>query len=129
MSGCTIGFVFGVVLRMPCRGRFMWPLAVAGLGFKYFRMSVSDILGHPLRKPFRVALSSLDIAGLHSDWCANLTLFARVDIEWANVATCLSSFLRVVSAGRGCAVRSALMGIVHRSVIGSFNPRSIVLLL
>jgi hypothetical protein len=31
------------------------------------RMSVSDILGHPLRKPFRVALSSLDIVGLHSD--------------------------------------------------------------
>ena len=66
---------------MPCRGRFIWPLAVAGLGFKYFRMSVSEILGHPLRKPFRVALSSLDIFGLHRDWCANLTLLALVVIE------------------------------------------------
>jgi hypothetical protein len=29
MSGC-------LVLRMPICGRFMWPLAVAGLGLRYF---------------------------------------------------------------------------------------------
>ena len=87
------------------------------------------MFGHPFRNPFRVALRSLDIVGLHRDWCANFTLIARVDIEWANVATCLSSFFRIVSVGRECVLRSALMGIIHKSVIGSFNPRSIVLLL
>ena len=81
VSCCAIVLVLGVVLRMPCRGRFIWPLAVAGLGFKYLTMSVSEIFGHPLRKPFRVALSNLDIVGLHSDWCANLTLLALVEIE------------------------------------------------
>jgi len=66
---------------MPCCGRFMWPLAVAGLGFRYLRISFSEMLGHPLRKPVCVALRSMDIFGLHGDWCANFTLFARVEIE------------------------------------------------
>ena len=43
---------------------------------------------HPLRNPLRVTLINLEILGLHNDWCANFTLFARVDMEWANVATC-----------------------------------------
>ena len=114
---------------MPCRGRFIWPLAVAGLGFKYLMMSVSEILGHPLRKPFRVALSSLDIVGLHSDWCANFTLLALVLIECVNAATCSVSFVRAASVDLGCAFWLAFMGIVHKSVLGSFNPLSIVLLL
>ena len=122
-------FNFGVVLRMPCRGRFICPFAVAGLGFRYLRMSVSDILGHPLRKPFRVALSSLDIVGLHSDWCANLTLLALVLIECVNDATCSLSVFNAASVDRGGVIWLALMGIVHRSVLGSFNPRNIVLLL
>ena len=107
----------------------MCPLAVAGLGFRYLRISVSDMLGHPLRNPFRVALRSVDIVGLHRDWCANFTLFARVEIECANVATCSSSFVRVVSVDRGGAMVLVFMGIVHKSVVGSFNPFSIVLLL
>ena len=78
---CGRPLFFGVVLRIPCRGRFMCPLAVAGLGLRYFRISVSDMLGHPFRNPFRVALRSLDIVGLHRAWCANFTLFARVDME------------------------------------------------
>jgi hypothetical protein len=32
---------FGVVLRMPCLGHFICPFAVAGLGFKYFRINFS----------------------------------------------------------------------------------------
>jgi hypothetical protein len=56
----------GHVLLMPWRGRFMCPLAVAGLGLRYFMMSFSVKLGHPLRKPLLVAFNRVDILGLHS---------------------------------------------------------------
>ena len=72
---------FGVVLRMLCRGCFMCPFAVAGLGLIYFSISFSEMFGHPLKKPFCVALRSVDIFGLHRDWCANFSLFACVEIE------------------------------------------------
>ena len=89
MTGIDIGegasifgcIFFGVVLLMPCRGRFICPLAVAGLGLRYLRISSSDMLGHPFKKPRRVALRSVEILGLHNDWCVNLTLLARVEIE------------------------------------------------
>ena len=64
---------FGVVLFIPCRGRFMQPLAVAGLGLRYLSTNSSLIFGHPLRYPLRMALMSLDIFGLHSAWWANFT--------------------------------------------------------
>jgi len=67
ISCSSVDLVLGVVLRIPCRGRFMWPLAVAGFGFRYLRMSFSEMLGRPFRKPFCVALRSVDILGLHSD--------------------------------------------------------------
>ena len=56
-----------VVLWIPWWGLFMWPLAVAGIGFKYLRISFLEIFGHPLSNPFCVALSSLEMVGLHSD--------------------------------------------------------------
>ena len=107
----------------------MWPLAVAGLGFKYLRISFSVIFGHPLRNPFCVALRSLEMVGLHNDWCANLTLLALVEMEWANTATCLfgSNWAALFVCAGGCA--SGLMGIVHRSVAGSLRPCNITLLL
>ena len=58
---------FGHVLLMPCSGRFMCPFAVAGLGFRYLRINFSVKFGHPFRKPFRTAFSSVDIFGLHND--------------------------------------------------------------
>ena len=105
----------------------MWPLAVAGLGFRYLRISFSDMLGHPFRKPFRVALRSVDILGLHNDWCANLTLLALVEMEWAKTATCLtvSVFADSIACVGVCFV--VLMGMVHRSVAGSLRHFSIVL--
>ena len=63
MPVAFVRFGRGVVLRMPCRGRFICPFAVAGLGFKYFRIRVSDKLGHPFRKPRRTAFSRVDILG------------------------------------------------------------------
>ena len=80
-------FIFGVVLLIPCRGRFMHPLAVAGLGLRYLSTNSSLIFGHPLRKPLRMALMSLDILGLHSDWWVNFTWLARVLMEWVKAAT------------------------------------------
>jgi hypothetical protein len=104
----------------------MWPLAVAGLGFKYLRMSFSEMLGHPFRKPLRVALRSLDILGFHSDWCANLTLLALVEMEWAKAATCftLSDFAGFLVCAGDCF--TGLMGMVHRSVAASLCPCSII---
>ena len=104
----------------------MWPLAVAELGFRYLSINVSEMFGHPFKKPFRVAFRSVDILGLHSDWCANLTLFARVEIEWAKCAVCWT-----VSGRVGCAIFEdgvwyVLIGTVHKSVLMSLYPRRIV---
>ena len=69
---------FGVVLFIPCCGRFMHPFSVAGLGLRYLSTNSSLIFGHPLRNPLRMALMSLDIFGLHSAWWVNFTLLACV---------------------------------------------------
>ena len=62
-------FVFTcfVVLLIPFFGRFICPLAVAGLGFKYFVTNSLDRFGHPFKKPFRNAFIRLEIFGLHND--------------------------------------------------------------
>ena len=56
------------------------------LGLRYFRISVSFILGHPLRNPCRTAFRREEILGLHRDWCENLTVLARVQTECVNDA-------------------------------------------
>jgi hypothetical protein len=60
MDDCLI-FAFGVVLLIPCLGLFICPFAVAGLGFKYFRINFSLMFGHPLRNPFRTAFNNVEI--------------------------------------------------------------------
>jgi hypothetical protein len=140
-SGCVgkVGVSVGSggirrVLRMPWRGRFMCPFAVAGLGLRYLRINFSDKLGHPLRNPLRTALRSVDIFGLHNDWCANLTLLARVRTECMNAANvtpgCMSAgMLRRarsnIGASHGRADCVAIIGRVHKSVVTSLNPRRI----
>ena len=126
---CCSDLFFRVVLRIPWRGRVLWPFAVAGLGLRYFSISFLELLGHPFRKPFCAALRSVEIFGLHRDWCANFILFYRVEMEWANKATCLAVSGWVGSVVFGGVLWLALRGIVHKSVIGSFNPFRIVLLL
>ncbi len=69
------------MLRIPFLGRFIWPLAVAGLGFKYFVTNVLLMFGHPLRKPFFNAFIRVEIFRLHRDWWANLTALAWVLTE------------------------------------------------
>ena len=47
-SGVSIGglVAFVRVLRMPCRGCYMCPLAVAVLGLRYLRINVLVMFGH-----------------------------------------------------------------------------------
>ncbi len=78
--------VLGVMLRIPCRGLFMCPLAVAGLGLRYLRINFSLIFGQPIKKPCCVAFSIVEIFGLHNDWCANFTAFSLVCTECVNAA-------------------------------------------
>ena len=123
-------FIFGVVLRIPCHGRFMWPLAVAGLGLRYLSISSTEMLGHPFKKPFLVALSSLDILGLHNDWWANLTLSARVEMEWTKLAASCAvgvGSTRLFIFGDGCL--SEGIGSVHKSLLGSLKTLRITFLL
>jgi hypothetical protein len=61
MAGSTGGTPFGVVLQIPCHGLFMWPIAVAGLGFKYFKINLLLIFGPPFMKPCLTALSKVEI--------------------------------------------------------------------
>ena len=90
MIGCisVTFFVFGVVLLIPCRGLFICPLVVAGLALRYLLINFSLRFGHPSRKPRQTALRSVEIFGLHNDWCTNLTPFALVLTECVKLATC-----------------------------------------
>ena len=121
--------ILGVVLLIPCRGRFIHPFAVAGLGFRYFSINSSLMYGHPLRNPFLVARNSRDILGLHNDWCANFTLLARVVIECVNNAECASSASPLVAAVGTVLIALLLLmiGSVHRSVDASLYPRTMIL--
>ncbi len=58
---------FGRVLPMPCQGRFMCPFAITGLGFRYLRINISEIFGHPFKKSLRVAFSRVEILGFPRD--------------------------------------------------------------
>ncbi len=74
------------MLLIPCLGCFMWPFIVAGLGFKYLRINVLLMPGHPFKYPHYVAFNREENFGLHNDWCANLTALARVVTECVNIA-------------------------------------------
>jgi hypothetical protein len=82
--------------------------AVAGLGYRYLKISFSLILGHPLRKPRLVAISSDDIFRLHKDWCANFTWFNLVLTKCTNmVARMTPGWTDTCSWSKGeCGTRS-----------------------
>ena len=145
-SGVSIGglVAFVRVLRMPCRGRYMCPLAVAVLGLRYLRINVLVMFGHPLRNPRRTALRSIDILGLQRDWWANLTVLACVCTECVKVANVAcrvteSNKLGMCRArskqgpvcdkttGTGAVHTPLGMGNVHKSVDGSLYPCEITL--
>ncbi len=134
LGGCTLD----AMLRV-----FHVAFTVAGLGLRYRRMSLSGIVGHPLRKPLCVAFNRVEILGLHKDWCANFTALARARTECTNVAI-LRPGCTLDGTRRGCGaqpiqgpvrgkggivaklgeVHSLLIGIgsVHKSVDRSLYP-------
>jgi hypothetical protein len=117
----NVGFAwmscFGVVLQILWRGRFMCPLAVAGLRLRYFKINFLLMFGHPSRNPRRTALSNVKILGLPRDWWANQTAFIRVRTECVNNAYsgCMwTAGWRLV--GDSIALRCLLMSSVHSLV-------------
>jgi hypothetical protein len=76
----------GVVLRIPLRGLFICPFAVAGLATRYLRTVIATKCGAPSRKPALIALSIDAIGGLPKLWCANLTLLIYVVCAYENPA-------------------------------------------
>ena len=112
----------------------MWPLAVAGLGFKYLSINFSERFGHPLRNPRRTAFSRVDIFGLHNDWWANFTPFARVFTECVKDARLTPGWISmlpwarsILGDDRGRADLVALIGSVHNPVETSLIPRKMTL--
>ena len=94
------------------------------------------MLGQPRTNPLRVAFRSVEILGLHNDWCANMTELARVQMECLNVASSMCSELST-ALGFLCGLPTfpllsaivALIGSIHKLVAGSLNPRKIIFLL
>jgi hypothetical protein len=111
------------------------------------RINFSVKFGHPLRKPFRTAFSSVDIFGLHNDLWANLTLFARVFTECVNIARLTTLLATSVASVGGCGAQPSQglgrgriyfvplatcpgvvhipfvgIGSIHKSVDPSLNP-------
>jgi hypothetical protein len=136
---CAGTIVLGVLLLMPGQSCFMCPFAVVGLGLRYRKINFLDIFGHPLRYPMCMALSNVEIGGLHSAWWANFTPLAHVRTECVNNARstplCNVS-LRCkaqsgIGAGSGWAecIPSGVIGSVHKSVDEFSNPRNITCLL
>jgi len=72
---------FWVVLHSPLRGRFMWPLDVAGLGMRYFVTDLMSRCGAPRRKPASIAMMRDDFGGFPRLWCMNVTALAFV-VRW-----------------------------------------------
>ena len=113
----------------------MCPLAVVGLGLRYLRMSFSVMLGHPFKKLLWTALRRVEMGGLHSDWCANLTSLARVQTECVNDASwtplcigvlgCVARAKHVANCGGMGCIPAGVIGKVYNSVVGSLNPRKI----
>ena len=76
LAGVVVASTFSHILRIPWRGCFMCPLAVAGLRLRYLLIKSLLMFGHPFKKPRCIAFKRVDIGGLHNNWCANLTVMA-----------------------------------------------------
>jgi len=146
----------GVVLRIPLRGLFICPLAVAGLDMRYFCTVIASKCGAPSRKSALIALSIDAIGGLQKLWCANLTLLifvvrayenpgvSTMGLRWArpkqgpgrswigNFTLWLSIICAlwchsIIDSGVVFAISSLMMGRVHKLVVRSLYPLKIIL--
>ena len=116
---------------MPLRVRFILPLDVAGDSGRYLWMALMLRWGAPFRYPLVIASLSVALVGLHRHWCMYLTAFCLVEIEYTLVERCLVMVggeeysILAVSGG----VELCVKLVTHKSVVGSFVPRSTSLLL
>ena len=151
-GACVVSL--GVVLRIPLRGLFICPLAVAGLGTRYFRTDCASKCGAPSRKPALIALSIDVIGGLQKLWCANLILLIFVVCAYENPAVstmglhwaqpkqgpgrgwisnwwlsiiCALWSHSIIRSGVVFAISSLMMGRVRKSVVRSLYPLKIIL--
>ncbi len=65
------------------------------MALRYLVTPLAVKFGHPLRKPLRMALSRVDIRGLHRDWWANFMLLALVRIMYNYIRKKMISRLSV----------------------------------
>jgi len=73
-ASCVFGG-FGFVLLIPCQGRFICPLAVAGAGRRSFLTKFSLRLGALLNSPCLIAFRMVLCLGLNMILFANCTVF------------------------------------------------------
>jgi hypothetical protein len=107
-------------------------------------INFSIIFGQPFKNPLWMALKRGKTLGLHRDWCANLTAFARVHTEWVNAAKHMPGWASLATnqrcgagptqgpghgqmVGQGVVHTFVWIGRVHRSVLGSLYPVNITL--
>ena len=145
----------GVVLRIPLRGLFICPLAVAGLDTKYFCTVGVSKCSAPSRKPALIALSIDTIGGLQKLWCAKLTLlifvvraYKKPDVStiglnswarpkqgpghgwignWWLSIICALWGRSITQSGVVFAISLLMMGRVHKLVVRSLYPLKIIL--
>ncbi len=126
------------VLRIPICGHFMCPFTVSGLGLRYFVMPAAIRLGHLLRYPQQMAFKSIEILGLHTDWCAKRMLLALFYTVCMKEALFVGLFAWVLAQSGAANIVMALLswwvvvcrvpsGRVHRSIVWSLLPIKIML--
>ena len=147
VRGVRVGL--GVVLRIPLRGRFRWPFAVAGLAMRYLRTVCASRWGVPLTKPALMALRNEAMGGLQKLWWANFTLlilvvcayekpaYSTTGLRWEQLKPRPNCCWVLLLALHFCAHPNRdswvvfttslwVIGSVHGSVVGSLNPCKIM---
>ena len=151
-GGRGVGVGVFVVLQIPWCGRFRWPFSIAGLAMRYLHTVCASRRGAPLRKPALIALSNEAMGRLQKHWCANFMLLILVlrayekpansitGLHWERFKPGPNRCWVLLLALPFCAhpdrdswvvftTLSCVISSVHRSVVGSLNPRKIMSLL
>ena len=142
--------VWGV--RVGLRGCCRCPFTIAGLAMRYLHTVCASRRGAPLRKPALIALSNEAMGRLQKHWCANFMLLILVlrayekpansitGLHWERFKPGPNRCWVLLLALPFCAhpdrdswvvftTLSCVISSVHRSVVGSLNPRKIMSLL
>ncbi len=99
---------FDLVLRMPWQRCFMCPLAVAGLGLRYFRINFFSQMRAPFEKPLADCFEQGRYFGIAERLMCKLTLFPRVCTECAKGARLTPLWNAVFGCGAQLLIGAAL---------------------